>query len=158
MTFIATENGPCQVNADGKTTVLNPNSWNTVSNSPSCHHHRLLLLTALPPRSDLHRPADRHGILVRHGQRDVHLHRSALRLARVPGALRERRVRAVQLARVHPRHRELRRALRPRVRHVFQPAEQPHLGGEAQGRAYRHECAHDQQVRILIFISPLFLM
>jgi carboxypeptidase C (cathepsin A) len=27
------EHGPCQVNADEKTTVLNPNSWNELSNS-----------------------------------------------------------------------------------------------------------------------------
>jgi len=27
------ENGPCHVNADGKTTTLNPFSWNNVSNS-----------------------------------------------------------------------------------------------------------------------------
>jgi hypothetical protein len=32
---IPAENGPCTVAASGKTTVLNPFSWNTVSNSTS---------------------------------------------------------------------------------------------------------------------------
>ena len=29
------EHGPCQVNPDGQTTVLNPYSWNNLSNSAS---------------------------------------------------------------------------------------------------------------------------
>jgi carboxypeptidase C (cathepsin A) len=41
---VPAENGPCTVAASGKTTVLNPFSWNTVSNSTS------LSLRLLTPR------------------------------------------------------------------------------------------------------------
>ena len=38
------EHGPCQVNPDGQTTVLNPYSWNNLSNSASS----LFLMSCLP--------------------------------------------------------------------------------------------------------------
>ena len=32
---ISQENGPCKVNPDNQTTVINPHSWNNISNSRS---------------------------------------------------------------------------------------------------------------------------
>jgi hypothetical protein len=48
------ENGPCFVNADGKTTKLNPYSWNSISNSMSKHNFCASAGTIIGTLSDLH--------------------------------------------------------------------------------------------------------
>lgn len=106
LTPLPVENGPCLVDANGAETYLNPYSWNSVSNSTSPlppHPHSsppslttrrsTHLLTHYPsPTSDIHRPAHRHGLLLRHRHRQLHRGRRAFRLDRLPGAVRERGV------------------------------------------------------------------
>lgn len=104
------ENGPCNVNSNSKSTVLNPYryellsyssgnffefylgiSWNTVSNSTYeiSEHTMLSLIYMFATLSDIHRPADRHWIFLWDRHSFQHLDGCSFRLDSTSGSLRE---------------------------------------------------------------------